>query len=301
MRLEQLPDRRIRAYAQAMRAANLELGQMLERMVDAQPAQRMALYNRIVTRIATLQAQSRQWVNQHLPQFFEEADNKILTVLRRANAPLGDESLGRATLQRLGVEFSERIDQALFSIGANATRLLHASDPVSLLPLHDQHTIRNAGFQAPARSKALRNFRQQLREHPVALLAQNGRIIHYALDYYAGTVASNAYVRTQNLPAEARAATTTDLVRVSSNPSMHGDYCDHYAGKVFSVSGLHPIFPALSATPNGGAPFHPHCAHTVVPVLPTEVLTAEDIVPFSLLLAPGEDASKLPKASRRRR
>lgn len=68
-----------------------------------------------------------------------------------------------------------------------------------------------------------------------------------------------------------------DLVIVSPEPSAIGDYCDAYAGKVFSVSGTSDFFPALSDTPNSGPPFHPWCSHTLLPYLgPTMALNPEE-------------------------
>ncbi len=52
-----------------------------------------------------------------------------------------------------------------------------------------------------------------------------------------------------------------DLVVVSNNLSKIGDFCNAYAGKVFSISGKTKGFHPISELPNGGPPFHPFCWH----------------------------------------
>jgi len=90
----------------------------------------------------------------------------------------------------------------------------------------------------------------------------NGRL--YDRDWYAKLVAQSAKGEV------AKATTLTivgrmgdDLVQVSDTPSIIGDFCDAYRGKVFSVSGTHPDFPPLARTPNTGPPFHPFCYHGI--------------------------------------
>jgi hypothetical protein len=48
-----------------------------------------------------------------------------------------------------------------------------------------------------------------------------------------------------------------DLVKVVG--TFSGNFCTAYLGKVFSISGSHPTFPALDKLPRGGPPFHPFC------------------------------------------
>jgi hypothetical protein len=58
----------------------------------------------------------------------------------------------------------------------------------------------------------------------------------------------------------------TDLVQISPNPSTIGDWCDEYAGKVFSISGATTSVLPVSILPNRELPpFHVRCHHFAIP------------------------------------
>jgi hypothetical protein len=52
-----------------------------------------------------------------------------------------------------------------------------------------------------------------------------------------------------------------DLLRVTTQPSKLGDYCDAFRGKVFSISGGNRRFARLTDLPTDCPPFHPFCQH----------------------------------------
>ena len=55
-----------------------------------------------------------------------------------------------------------------------------------------------------------------------------------------------------------------DLVKISEHVDVDGvDICNDYEGRVFSLSGDHPDYPAL----NAHTPFHPNCAHIETPYI----------------------------------
>lgn len=61
-----------------------------------------------------------------------------------------------------------------------------------------------------------------------------------------------------------------ELAQVSPNPAKHGDFCDLYVGRVFSLTPQAQRatgFPMITRTPNGGPPFHVNCLHTLLPFL----------------------------------
>jgi hypothetical protein len=51
-----------------------------------------------------------------------------------------------------------------------------------------------------------------------------------------------------------------DLVEVSIHPT-DCEICMKYEGRIFSISGKHPIYPKLVNMP----PFHPDCRHSILP------------------------------------
>lgn len=77
--------------------------------------------------------------------------------------------------------------------------------------------------------------------------------------------------RTKVAEAESRgtedrlAANGLDLVQITSHGAE--DWCSLYEGKVFSISGEHPVYPPLAQAPNGGTPFHPRCRHREAPFI----------------------------------
>lgn len=94
-----------------------------------------------------------------------------------------------------------------------------------------------------------------------------GRTSTFAADYYLSLITQTRLMaETRQLAITTAATSGTDLVQVSPNPSTIGDYCDLYRGRVFSISGTTPGYPALADCPNGGPPFHPWCWHYLIPV-----------------------------------
>lgn len=57
-----------------------------------------------------------------------------------------------------------------------------------------------------------------------------------------------------------------DLVAVSQHGAK--DWCRHFEGKVFSISGNHPGYPPVSSLPNQPySIFHPNCRHVLLPYI----------------------------------
>jgi len=164
--------------------------------------------------------------------------------------------------------FLQDISEAIVAMEARAGRL--ARGDVGEVLGDDRQRLAAAiglGAAGAAMVASIRaRVRDKLQGSLLRILGQNGRIYRYGLSYYVGLAASMAKGSMQKELALHRASELSlDLVQVSPNPSTIGDYCDLYRGKVFSISGMHPIFPALSTAPNGGTPFHPWCKHTLAP------------------------------------
>jgi hypothetical protein len=90
----------------------------------------------------------------------------------------------------------------------------------------------------------------------------------YKIREYTKTVTDYAKIvqRTERRKAQTRSVLAQcrefdeDLVEVSihDNPC---EICAQYAGKVYSISGKHPKYPAVTVLP----PFHPGCRHSINP------------------------------------
>jgi len=102
----------------------------------------------------------------------------------------------------------------------------------------------------------------------VIVKGDDGRMYQFDLDYYAGMVGHNMRREATTVATKIRAGQNNhDLIVISPNPSMVGDFCDAYRGKVFSLTGATPGFPLVERLPNGGPPFHPWCKHTASPFI----------------------------------
>lgn len=101
----------------------------------------------------------------------------------------------------------------------------------------------------------------------VTVSSRTGGVFRYDPLYYLKLVAHTAAGEARkNAVLQEVSQQGIEYVRISPNPSTIGDYCDHYRGRVFSVSGQSQDFPPLSVCPNGGPPFHPWCHHYLIPI-----------------------------------
>jgi len=109
-------------------------------------------------------------------------------------------------------------------------------------------------------------LKEAIKKSPIVTLS-GPKFRKYSLDYYLSLLLHSeigALQRDHAISESSRKG--SDLVQVSTQPSIIGDYCDLYRGRVFSVTGKNPDFPPLSDCPNGGAPFHPWCRHYFIPI-----------------------------------
>jgi hypothetical protein len=97
----------------------------------------------------------------------------------------------------------------------------------------------------------------------------------FDVGYYARMVATT---KTREATTKARHARLAqqgiDLVVVQGRVSVN--FCTAYLNKVFSISGKHPRYPALSSLPGGGPPFHPNCTKSTSPFI-EELADPEEI------------------------
>lgn len=307
MNAADLPDPRLRQLATSVQRTTRTARTLLVSMIDAPIARRAAIFQAVQVKLDQARSDVMRWASRHFPEFYDESLSLLTRRLERGGFELPAGGVARElAVNGLLLAFTERIDAAFFSLYTLASRLLRSTDSLDAVDPADRayYTARvNAGV-APgaARTKALARFRERVLDRPATVIGASGKARHYDIAYYTVAVATSGYVQATNLaPRLLSQLADLDLVRVSSNPSMHGDYCDEYAGKVFSLSGAHPRFPALDSTPNGGPPFHPWCTHTLTLVMPWENLTDEEVVPDGALLQPGETSTaRLERRSRSR-
>jgi hypothetical protein len=148
------------------------------------------------------------------------------------------------------------------SMGQTAKRLLRQTSQLALSE-SDINQILAGGViegQPQATIKALREqFRAVADDGWIEI---NGR--SYKADAYARMV---ALTRTREATVIARherlESLGMDLVRIVGRVS--DNFCTAYLGQVFSLSGRHPRYPAISELQSGGPPFHPNCSKSTAP------------------------------------
>lgn len=103
-----------------------------------------------------------------------------------------------------------------------------------------------------------------LEENWVGFVDKAGR--RWDLFNYAEMLTRTKVLEAENRGTEDRlVANGLDLVQISTH--VCDDWCTLYAGKVFSISGTHSVYPPLAQIPNGGCPMHPRCRHVEVPFI----------------------------------
>lgn len=101
----------------------------------------------------------------------------------------------------------------------------------------------------------------------VSVIGKGGRLFRYAPDYFFALLCQSVYSEHEkNTILTEATASGFDLVQVSPQKSVTGDFCDYFRGRVFSISGASDQFPPLTLCPSGGPPFHPWCQHKLIPV-----------------------------------
>jgi hypothetical protein len=100
----------------------------------------------------------------------------------------------------------------------------------------------------------------------VTITDRNGKPIHFTAQHYAGMV-----VRTKTREAVVTARnerfTQLGIDTVAIIGRLSDNFCTAFLGQVYSISGKHPKYPALSSLPGGGPPFHPNCSKGVRPFI----------------------------------
>lgn len=146
---------------------------------------------------------------------------------------------------------------------------------VSFVGRQIEDNIRQAGVEAVAQKQATgatvkeasRLVKQKLVEQGLnAIKDSRGRMI--SLDAYADTVArSTTREATNTATMNQLQFEGYDLIKMSSHGSSC-PVCSVYEGRIYSISGNDPTYPALSIAYSGNhANIHPNCRHVIRPYI----------------------------------
>lgn len=237
---------------------------------------RLLILRQILDELGRLRGINTRWADKDLAEILEIAENeaqKAVAALREVRGhplPLGA-TVNTAALRAISEHFLERMDGALQSIDSLSRRVwqstaLERSFPDLAQKVERGVAVSIAGAEHPleTRNKVADLLRKRFTSGIVTVRGTNGRDYHFPLQTYAELVARGTRARAMTDTVIRRAQEENhDLVRISSNPSKTRDYCDAYAGRVFSLTGATPGYPLYETIPNGGVPMHPRCRHTL--------------------------------------
>lgn len=267
-RVPSLDDPRLEELVRLYREAGISFGNQFDDFVeDEDPNRKFNRYTALLLLISTLFRQSEAWAAGRLNEIINDADREAVRAVIRVQpsavlSPSVDPSARSTVLNStVGHLFKARtlIDQNLGKVFRSLDLSRDFFDIATAIRTGDSSITPEALDR-----KIRRALSKQARETPVVVVSAGGRLFRYPLDYYAAMVVHNAKFQAESLVAVSRALEAgLDLVQISNQPSIHGDWCDAYRGKVFSITGRTPGFPTLAQTPNNGAPFHPWCRHTM--------------------------------------
>lgn len=257
----------VQLYVTAGRRLDVALSAML---VQEGP-RRFIIFQRIIRILEDLRQGTSVWASTFITEFLDEADLAAVAALEASGItiPQFGASISEGAVRGIALSLTDNLSKATASVRSLAQRIFRSPALEREFPLLAADAVREvgvglAGAEATAaiRSRIANQLREQFSDDVVSVIAKNGRRMTFPLDFYAGMVAQNTKAQAQSFATLERAQQARhDLVRITPNPSKGGDWCDAYRGRVYSISGGHPIFPPLAGLPNGGPPFHPWCKH----------------------------------------
>ena len=237
------------------------------------------LLARITAILTGLCAATETWGNRHIPKIYNEG---VQQAQRSVNAQYKAADRTPPDIARMTSADFDSI--SILQRNLN-TDLTNAVDHVGRM-MEDE--IRKAGLQASLEKvssgktvkQMQRNLVQMLENKGVAAIEymRGGKKCYMSLDAYAELVARSTVHEarnTANINLGVRIG--NDLVKMSSHFGSC-PICAPYEGRVFSVSGTNPNYPALYDTPWSSTyqNFHPHCRHILTQYI-EELQSDEDI------------------------
>lgn len=254
-------------YAEAAR--NISRG--LDSLMVAEGSRRFIIYQRLLGLLKELETKTDAWNARYIREFLEQHDAVNVRLLQASGSAAAFRSFSEQAVEGLASSLSGFLAKGRASIEHLTTRIFRASSLANEFPILAAKARRTVAVglaegntNAAISAKVAGLLRGTFDDGVVSVIGKGGRKFVFPLDYYAGMVAHSTKRQARSVAVLTRAQEADhDLVRVSSNPSKTGDWCDAYRGRVFSISGAHPVYPSLASVPNGGPPFHPWCRHSL--------------------------------------
>ncbi len=267
-----LDDSRLEALVGTYVLASQRLSLLFDQLLTLPQTERFRVMQSVQFILRGLETDTEQWIARNVPAFFREADAAAVDTLRRAGlgeflAPQVDE----VALEALAQGIRGPLEKARQSIEFQATKVLRSTSLAREFPTLALQAQRQVSLSLSAGEALVQTeqritllLRQRFQTNVVSILGSDGKRYRFGLDFYSAMVAQNTRAQAGATAAILRARQTGhDLVRISSQKSLNGDWCDAYRGRVYSLSGESAVYPWVGMIPNGGPPFHPWCRHSM--------------------------------------
>lgn len=249
-------------------------------------AQKISQIDRI---LADLKVRGSGWVGKQIPAAFTAGIRLAHKQAVEAGVrPRGDLVAGKFTLvdqrtvQQFAVDTIADLHKAADSMGDVAKSTLRRTQQLGLSEAEINQVLAVGVIEGRPRD-TIRALRVELEKVHGETVEINGR--NYDTRYYAELVArTKTRQATVNARHERLQALDLDLVMIVGRIS--NNFCTAFLGQVFSLSGNHPKYPALSSI--DGPPFHPNCSKSTRPFV-EELATARE----EKMAEPDETVSKL--------
>lgn len=233
----------------------------------------------ITATLAGLYAATEAWSDNNVPRIYNES---VQQAQRGVNVQYKAAGMKPPDIGKMTSADFDAVSILQRNLNADLT---NAVDRVGRM-MKDE--IRKAGLQASFEKassgqtvKRMQcNLVRMLEEKGIAAIEymRGGKKCYMSLDAYARLVAQSTVHEARNVAnINLGARIGNDLVKMSQHYGAC-PICVPYEGRVFSVSGANPNYPALYDTPWSSAyqNMHPHCAHIVTQYI-EELQSAEDI------------------------
>lgn len=215
-----------------------------------------------------------EWSSAEIPRAYKKSMFAIDARLKSLTTIT--ESAGRTTTSLLKSNVSSQIMNNLYkgAVDSYISAIVAGNKNMSsLLRITQQALLSESLIEATiAGSLELGNLRIGVKAiegqlwQSLAEAAENKRFVQagkykYRPEYYAELVGRTKFHQAQSQAAIVQANNYgTDLVQISSH-NTRTTICLDFEGKIFSLSGKDPRFPAFTFAP----PFHPNCLHLMFP------------------------------------
>lgn len=232
---------------------------------------RAVVYNTIVRMLSRLRGETEAWASTKIEYFIERAARKAGHAIDIQRVSALGSSVNLEAVQSLQTALTVPLANVSDSVMREALKLYRATALSAEYPELDR-AVRREVAAGLLRTDSVPNIAKRIREllkakyenGLVEIIGKDGRTYKFSIAKYASLVAHGVTRQAMSSGTILRAKEQGfDLVKINDHPSLHGDFCDLYRGRVYSLSGNDPRFPALSEVPGVGGYMHARCRHGI--------------------------------------